>query len=182
MHDVGARVPTHRILLPDIARTLFLKRREPRFHAPGTASTGKTVAVRHACGHDMPVLTMLQSSALEHGVAVCRLFRNPLQHIPVLYDLSVQVEPARCGCRPNRRRLATAASSAGPRSLPRENPPELDMLAGVLSRHAFEVLDERFLTVRYTGIVPSIRLADVSPNGLGGLRPVERQIVKGSHS
>jgi hypothetical protein len=35
----------------------------------------------------------LRRAASEHGIAIGRFLRNPLQHIPVLNDLSVRIEP-----------------------------------------------------------------------------------------
>jgi hypothetical protein len=60
-----------------------------------------------------------------------------------------------------------------------DHAPNVDVLSGILPRHAFEIFDERVLTVRDHRIVLNICLADVAAHRLGRLGLVEHQIVKG---
>jgi hypothetical protein len=58
----------------------------------------------------------------------------------------------------------------------------MDALAGVIARHALEVLNEALLAVRDGGVVLDICLADVSLDRLPRPGLVEHQIVEGDRA
>ena len=90
-----------------------------------------------------------------------------MQHIPVLHDLAVRVQPKNVNAGPVaivRPMLMTVEDheiAVG------ENPSKLDMLSRVVARHALEILDECVLAVRDGWVVLRVRVSDVPTNGFG---------------
>lgn len=63
-----------------------------------------------------------------------------------------------------------------------QHPPELNALAGILSGHAFEILNERILAVSDHWIVLSVAGTDVSAHSFGRFALIEHQVVEGHDS
>src|SRR5262249_47817330 len=84
---------------------------------------------------------------LEHSVRIGCLFRDDLEHVPVLDDLSIAFQSEDVDARPSvitgpiLPTMKNDVVSLGYDSF------ELDMFAGVIARHALEVVYERLLSV-----------------------------------
>jgi hypothetical protein len=59
-----------------------------------------------------------------------------------------------------------------------DNTLELDMLAGVFTRHALEVFDEGLLPVSNRRVVLDVHIANMALDRLGWLALIEHQIAK----
>ena len=58
---------------------------------------------------------------------------------------------------------------------------ELHAFPRVLQRHAGKVLDERFLAVRYCGVVLDVQISSILLDGLLRLALIEHQVVEGDY-
>jgi hypothetical protein len=61
----------------------------------------------------------------------------------------------------------------------RQHSPKFNALARVFAGHAFEVFDERILSVGDDRVVLRVAGADIPPNRFGRLALVEHQVVEG---
>src|SRR5512145_596913 len=118
------------------------------------------------------------ASGSEQPVLVSRVLRDYLQHVPMLDDLPVFVEaedvdpcivlaawPSLMAVQDDVLALSDGAD-------------ELHVLAGILSRHALEVVDERLLAIADVRVVLDVRVARVHLEGLRGLALVEHEVVE----
>ena len=122
---------------------------------------------------------LARPSASEHGVWVGGLFGNDLQHVPVLYDFSVLIDPEDIGSRPRmvpRPLLPTMQDYVVAFG---DDPKDLDFLAGVLAGRFLEVVDETLLAVADARIVLDILGSRVLLDRLARLALIEHQVIEG---
>src|SRR5262249_25517968 len=110
---------------------------------------------------------------LEHSVRIGCLFRDDLEHVPVLDDLSIAFQSEDVDARPSvitgpiLPTMKNDVVSLGYDSF------ELDMFAGVIARHALEVVYERLLSVANSGVVLDVRGASVARDRFAWLALIE---------
>src|SRR5262249_45729916 len=150
--------------------------------SPAEAGHYRLIEPRVNCVSAVALISALpRDRILEHRIRVRRRVRDALEHVPVLDDLAIIVEPEDIDAGPvaiARPLLVTVQHdelALGDRAL------ELDALARVLTRHALEVIDEGLLTVRDAGIVLGIRRARKADYRFGRIALVEHQIVERDH-
>ena len=88
-----------------------------------------------------------------------------MQHIPVLNDLSVVIQPEDVDPCPVAVLWPVLVAVKDHEVVVRQDPAELHALAWILARHSFEVLDEGLLPVCHDGIVLDVRCSNVRLDG-----------------
>src|SRR5438874_5083423 len=110
---------------------------EPR-PIPSRAALDMDVAHAASCAPDLRVRDLPIES--EHRVRVRSLFRNPLQHVPVLDDLAGLIESKDVDAGPVPIVGPVLVAGEDHEITVREHASEFDPLTGVLARHPLEVL------------------------------------------
>src|SRR5260221_14130955 len=104
---------------------------------------------------------------LKHSIAIGGRGRNDLEHVPMLDDLARlgQAEDVDPGIilvpRPMLEAVKDHVIALG------QDAPELDALAGIFARHAFEIVDEGLLAVAHAGVVLDVVVAGIGGHGFG---------------
>ena len=115
---------------------------------------------------------------LEHTVVVRALIRQDLQHIPVLDDFSIIIQP---------KDIDTGIfQSLGPNLVAMQNDVltvykrtfHLNALAGILLGHLLEISDECILAVPYMRIVLDVLRASICGDRVSGAAIVEHHLIE----
>src|SRR2546427_6477029 len=118
------------------------------------------------------------SDMSKHRVRVGSALRNALQHIPVLHDSALCIEPKDVHARSVvavRPLLVAVENHIVPLA---DHAPEFDPLAGILATHPLEIRDKGVRAVRHRRVVLGIGRPDIPFNGLGRPVLIEHQVVE----
>jgi hypothetical protein len=115
----------------------------------------------------------------EHRVVVLRRLREDLQHIPMLDDLAVLVEPEDINTSVRGVTRPSLMTMEHDEVILCNRPLKLGPLAGIFSSHAIEVVDERLLPISHMRVVLHVDVTGIPFNGLSRAIPVEHQVVEG---
>src|SRR6185312_1698168 len=115
----------------------------------------------------------------EHRVLIRSLFRDLLQHVPMLDDLAI-LQPENVDHRRAARPLCRNHVAVNSHKIALSDESlELDAQIWVLASDPFHKADERLRAVTSHGVVLAIRRPDVLLHGFLGLSLVEGEVVKG---